>query len=292
MFKLPTEKTPILYQGITTEMGAVHAERALAYGTHIVAGTSRDTSVKEYNGIPVFRTVREAVRKTKPQISVVFSTPTRALQDVEDAIRAKIPVVVCTTERIPLHDILKMITYAKKNNVLLIGPSSPGIVRVGRCLAGSIPAHLFPRGNVGVIGRSSSLIYEAVQQLSEVNLGISACVSLGAAQLVGTSFAMVLDAFLADKETSAILIIGQLSGNFEQELAVAYKKSRRKKPLFVYIPGQTLPEALYVPLLGADLAIPQEIIAEKKSALDKAKAIWISGADELGKSIQNLLEEP
>lgn len=107
MFKLPTEKTPILCQGITTEMGAVHVEQALAYGSHIVAGTSRDKSIKRYQDIPIFTSVREAVRRTKPAISVVFSTPIRALQDVEEAIKAKIPMVICTTEHVPLHDILK-----------------------------------------------------------------------------------------------------------------------------------------------------------------------------------------
>ena len=201
MFKLPTQKTPILCQGITTEMGAVHVEQALAYGSHIVAGTSRDKSIKVYQDIPIFSSVKEAVRRTKPAISVVFSTPARALQDVEEAIKAKVPMVICTTEHVPLHDTLKMMDLAQKNKVTLIGPSSPGIVRVDECLVGSIPAHLFPKGSVGLIGRSSSLMYEAVQQLSEVGLGVSACVSLGASRLVGTSFVPVMEAFLKDKNT-------------------------------------------------------------------------------------------
>ena len=289
MFKLPTQKTAILCQGITTEMGAVHVERALAYGSHIVAGTSRDGETKSYNGIPVFRTVREAVRKTKPAISVIFSTPARVLSDVEEAIRAKIPMIVCTTEHVPLHDTLRMILLAHKNGVTLIGPSSPGIVRVDACLAGSIPAHLFPKGKIGVIGRSSSLIYEAVQQLAEKDLGISVCLSLGASQLVGTSFATVLDAFLKDKDTKAILVIGQVTGDFEQELAMAYRKSRRKKPLAVYIPGQTLKKTPYTPVLGADAIIPDKLIAEKKKALEKVGAVWINSATDLGKTLQKIM---
>ena len=290
MFKLPTKKTPILCQGITTEMGAVHVEQALAYGSNIVAGTSRDKSIKMYQNIPIFSSVREAVRRTKPLISVVFSTPMRALQDVEEAIKAKIPMVICTTEHVPLHDILKMISLAQKNGVTLIGPSSPGIVRVGECLAGSIPAHLFPKGNVGIIGRSSSLIYEAVQQLSEVGLGISACVSLGASQLVGTSFVSIVEAFLKDKETKAILIIGQLTGDLEMELATFYQKVRRKKTMLVYIPGQTLSGALHIPLLGTEMANPQKIITEKRAALEKAKAIWISDPSLLGQSVLKVLK--
>ena len=290
MFKLPTKKTPILCQGITTEMGAVHVEQALAYGSHIVAGTSRDKSIKVYQNIPIFSSVKEAVRRTKPAISVVFSTPARALQDVEEAIKAKIPMVICTTERVPLHDTLKMMDLAQKNKVTLIGPSSPGIVRVDECLAGSIPAHLFPRGNVGLIGRSSSLIYEAVQQISEVGLGVSVCVSLGASRLVGTSFVPVMEAFLKDKDTRAILVIGQLAGDLEMELAAFYHPVRRKKPLIVYIPGQTLMGALHVPLLGTEMANPQKIIAEKRSALEKAKGIWVSDASRLGQVVRDVLK--
>ena len=290
MFKLPTEKTPILCQGITTEMGAIHVEQALAYGSHVVAGTSRDKSIKMYQDIPVFASVKEAVRRTKPAISVVFSTPGRALQDVEEAVKAKIPMVICTTEHVPLHDTLKMMALAQKNNVTLIGPSSPGIVRVDACLAGSIPAHLFPKGNIGIIGRSSSLIYEAVQQLSEVGLGVSSCVSLGAARLVGTSFVPIVESLLKDKNTKAILIIGQLAGDLEIELATFYHAVRRKKPIFVYIPGQTLSGAMHVPLLGTETANPQKIIAEKRAALEKAKATWISDPSLLGQSVLKVLK--
>ena len=288
MIKLPTEKTPVLCQGITTEKGAIHVERALAYGTSIVAGTSKDTSVRNYAGIPVFRTVREAVRKTNPAVSVVFSTPARALADVEEAIRAKIPLIVCTTEHVPLHDVLKMIVSARRQGVTLIGPSSPGIVRVGEALAGSIPAHLFPKGDVAVVGRSSSLIYEAVQQLSEEGLGVSTCISLGAAPLVGTSFGDVLEPLMKDKNTKALLMIGQLTGDFEQELANLYRQVRRKKPMAVYIPGQTWEGRLYVPLLGVETARPEKIIAEKKKALIKAGAVWIESVAELGKTVARI----
>ncbi|MDY6407234.1 MAG: hypothetical protein SPL08_00830 [Pseudomonadota bacterium] len=291
MFKLPTQNTAVLCQGITTEMGAAHVEQALAYGTHIVAGTSRDKSIKEYQGIPVFTSVRTAVRRTKPAISVIFSTPARVLQDVEEAIKAKIPMIVCTTEHVPLHDTLKMILLAQKYHVTLIGPSSPGIVRVDECLAGNIPAHLFPKGRIGIIGRSSSLIYEAVQQLSQVGLGVSACVSLGASRLVGTSFVPVVEALLKDRATQAILIIGQLAGDLEMELATFYRQVRRKKPMIIYIPGQTLSGAMHVPLLGTEMANPQKIIAEKRVALEKAQGAWVTDISRLGQIVRDLLRK-
>ena len=290
MIKLPTEKTPILYQGITSELGAVHTERALAYGSHIVAGTARDKSIREYQGIPVFSTVREAVRKTKPAISVIFSSPARALSDVEEAIRAKIPMIICTTEHVPLHDTLKMISLAQKNGITLIGPSSPGIVRVEACLAGSIPAHLFHKGSVGLIGRSSSLIYEAVQQLSEVGLGVSTCVSLGAAPLVGTSFKPIFEALLADKDTKVILAIGKLTGEFEVELAHAYKLSRHRKPLIVYIPGQTEQGMLRSIFPSHPFNAPEQVMAEKKNILEKSGAIWVSNALTLGQTVRENLK--
>ena len=290
MFKLPTKDTPILYQGITTEMGAVHTERAIAYGSHIVAGTSRDPHVKNYQNIPVFQTVREAVRKTKPVVSVIFSTPARALTEVEEAVRAKIPLIICTTEHVPLHDCIKMILLARQKGVTLIGPSSPGIVRVGECLSGCIPAHLFPKGNVGIIGRSSSLMYEAVQQLSAEGLGVSTCISLGASHLIATPFTAVLDEMMADKQTKAILVVGQLSGNLEMDLALAYRKYRRKKPLIVYIPGQTESGAK-VPLLEFQEVNFQKVISEQKEALQKAGAVWISNPAEMGKTVVNTMQK-
>lgn len=289
MFKIPSIKTPVLYQGITTELGMIHTERAITYGTHIVAGISKDRMIKDYQGIPVFSNVREAVRKTKPVVSVVFSTPAKALLDVEEAVRAKIPLIICTTEHVPLHDVLKMIEMARKNRVTLVGPSSPGIIRVGESLTGTIPAHLFKPGSVGIIGRSSSLIYEAVQQLIEEGLGVSCCVSLGATELIGTPFSSVLEAMLSDKKTKAILAIGQLSGEAELDLAQMYKKSRHKKPLIVYIPGQTWPEQLYPNLLGAGPAIPKDIIQFKKKFLEKAGAQWVSASSLLGKTLKKVL---
>lgn len=287
--KFPTRNTPILCQGITSEMGSAHTELALAYGSHIVAGTSRDKNINLYQDIPVFRTVQEAVRKTKPCVSVIFSSPARALGDVEEAVRARIPLVICTVEHVPLHDALRMVSLACKYGVTLIGPSSPGIVRVGDCLAGNIPAHLFPKGNIGMIGRSSSLIYEAVQQLAEQNMGVSTCVALGAAPIVGTSFVPIWEAMLSDKQTKAVLVIGQLSGDLEMELAIVYKRSRRKKPLIVYIPGQTIPPLSRTPLLGTKTLNPADIIANKKDALVSAGAIWVESPSEMGQTVAKIM---
>ncbi|MDR2902418.1 MAG: hypothetical protein LBU87_04845 [Lactobacillales bacterium] len=289
MIDLPHENTPILCQGITTSSGAIHTELSIAYGSRIVAGTSRDKGITSFLDVPVFKTVREALRKTNPKVSVIYSTPMRALQDVEEAVRAKIPLIICTTERVPTHDILKMKAMAEKNKVTLIGPSSLGLVRTGECLIGDIPAHLFPKGNVGIIGRSSSLTYEAVKQLALKNFGVSVCVSLGASEIITTSFIPVLDALFADKETEAVLAIGQLHGSLEYELAHFYHTARRKKPVIIYIPGASLPPSQKDRILGTTFSIPERIVSEKYDALSKRGIHVARTLEEIGDIVKKVL---
>lgn len=283
MIHLPDQHTPILCQGITSSMGATHTEMAIAYGSNIVAGTSRDKGISQFLNVPVFQTVKDAVNKTKPLVSIIFSTPARAFEETEAAIKARIPLIICTAEHVPAHDVLRMKALAEKYHVHLIGPSSLGLVRTGECLAGSIPAHLFPNGNIGIVGRSSSLIYEAVQQLSEKGLGVSSCVSLGAGELLVTSFVPVYDALLGDPKTKIILIIGQLHGLMEFELADFYKKSRRKKPTIVYMAGEALLKSNKIPILGTHLLNPAQIIFEKQQALNKVGIQIVQSSVDIGR---------
>ncbi len=286
---LPTRQTAVLCQGITTSAGAMHTELAVAYGTNIVAGTSRDEGVKSFLNIPVFKTVKEAVLKTSPTVSVIFSSPARALLDVEEAARARIPLVICTTEHVPVHDVLKMQELAEKYHITLIGPSSLGIVRAGDFLAGAIPAHLFPKGHVGIVGRSSSLIYEAVQQLSGCGEGVSVCVSLGASELIATSFVPVVKELMSDAETKAVLVIGQLHGSLEFELAQAYRKMRRKKPMAVYIAGGRLRRFPKIPVLGTNMSDPAQIVQEKQEVLRAARIHVIETPERMGHFLKGLL---
>ena len=181
-----------------------------------------------------------------------------------------------------MHDSLKMQQAAKKNKVTLLGPSSAGILNVGNCLTGTLPTQLFKKGNIALVGRSSSLMFEATQQLQAEGFGISKCVSLGADHLIGTSFVPVIEALYQDKETKAILIIGQVHGTLEYELANLCNK-KNPKPIFVYIPGKSIVRSDKAPLLGMKSVLFSEIIQEKKKAL--AKTIWIDSADKIGKTI-------
>ena len=286
MFFLPTKETPILCQGITSHAGAVHTELALAYGSHIVAGTSADKNVRQFLGVPVFKSVAEAVRVKSPQISVIFSTPVHALEDVCEAINAGIKMVVCITESVPMHDALKMKALAKEKNVCLLGPSSMGIGVMGQTVIGSVPLHLFAKGKIGLVGRSASLMWEVAGQLAAVGLGVSSVVSLGAGHLIGTSFVPPVKALLADNSTQGILIVGQVHGELEYELARFYGRQKNKKPIWVYIPGRSLEKSEKRPLLGMQAVKFADVIDKKKEVLLAAGIRWIDSPDMFGKTLK------
>lgn len=286
MFFLPTKETPILCQGITSNAGAVHAELSLAYGSNIVAGTSSDKNVHQFLGVPVYKTVADAVKFKKPKISVVFSPPAHALEDVSEAIKAGLEMVICTTERVPMHDALKMKHLAEEAKVCLLGPSSMGIGVMGQTVAGSIPLHLFNKGKIGIVGRSSSLLWEVARQLEKEKLGLSCCVSLGADHLIGTSFIPPVKALLSDEKTQGIIVVGQVHGELEYELAKFYKKLKNKKPMWAYIPGRSLDRSDKRPLLGMQTVRFSEVIETKKTALLDAGIQWIDSPDMFGKTIK------
>ena len=288
MFFFADHKTPVLFQGITSTMGRYQTEKALAYGTNVVAGVGSEVSGK-LNGIPLYRSVKLAVHMKHPKISVVFSTPEKALTDVLEAIKAKIPLIICTTEHVPMHDALKMKLAARNAKLTLLGPSSAGILSVDNVLMGTMPTPLFEKGGVAIIGRSSSLMFEAAGQLSAYGLGVSKCISLGADHLIGTDFIPVVQALYADKSTQAILVVGQVHGTLEQELADFYAKKHSKK-LFVYIPGRAVARSDKTPLLGMKSVLFSDVIEEKKKLLTKTKAFWIETPDKIGKTIFDVLK--
>lgn len=288
MFFLPNQKTPVLFQGITSIMGRYQTQLALAYGTRLVAGVSHQ-KMNKLEEIPVYTTVAKAVQSKHPKVSVIFSTPQQVLPDVLEAIKAKIPLIICTTEHVPMHDALKMKLAAQKAKVTLLGPSSAGILNVNEALTGTMPTSLFKSGDIAIVGRSSSLMFEAANQLASQGLGVSKCISLGADHLIGTSFVPVIEALNTDKTTRAILVVGQVHGTLEQELATFYKKKHPKK-LFVYIPGKALARSDKAPLLGMKSVLFSDVIEEKKNLLVSAKVTWIDSVDKIGKTIFDTLK--
>lgn len=286
---LGNNKTRVLCQGILSSEGLKHTEQAIAYGTHIVGGVGAGRLGGKVLGVPVYGSVKEAVRRLHPNATVIYSSPLQAGEDIVEAIEAKIPLIVCTTERVPVHDILRIKNLLKKSKCRLIGPAASGILTADQCKLGTMPAHLFTKGNVGIMSRSSSVMYEAIGQLAQKGIGISTCVALGAYPILGTNFNDILNMFLKDKQTDVILLIGEIGGNFEQLLAAHYQKQKKKKPLVSYVLGSFVPPKIYMGNIGAIVRVESESAEFKREALKKAGSLVVDSPVHIGDAIFKVL---
>ena len=284
-------KTKIICQGILTPAGQINTEQAIAYGTNIVGGVASGMEGQTTLGVPLFNSVKDAVKQTKAQMSMIFASPAKAPAEIEEALNAGIKWIVCPTERIPVHEILKIKDKLKKSKSRLIGPAAPGLITAGECKVGTMPAHLFLNGNVGIMSRSSSVLYEAVQQLKNKGIGVSSCIALGAYPILGTEFTDILDLFNKDKKTDIILLIGEIGGCFEQKLAQYYASLKKKKPLVSYIAGQHVPSQTYMGNISAIVASPNESAQYKNEALKNAGSVIVSSPATIGDAVFKMLME-
>ena len=284
-------KTKVICQGILSPSGLTNTEQAIAYGTNIVGGIAKGMSGQTTLGIPLFDSVKEAIKETKAQVSMIFASPSKAVDEIEEALNAGIKWIICPTERIPVHEILKIKDKLRKSKSHLIGPAAPGLITAGECKIGTMPAHLFLSGNVGIMSRSGSVLYEAVQQLKNKGIGVSSCVALGAYPILGTEFTDILDLFNKDKKTDIILLIGEVGGNFEQRLAEYYAKSKKKKPLISYIAGQYAPVQTYMGNISAIVDSPNETAEYKNEALKNAGSVIVSSPSAIGDVVFKTLME-
>ena len=282
---LVDHKTKVICQGILSPQGLSHIEQALAYGTNVVGGVAKDKTSDMVLGIPLFATVKEAVEATHPDATVIFSSPEEAYEEIIQASRAEIPLLVCPTERMPVHDMLKIKVALKKSKSRLIGPASHGILTTKECKLGTIPAHLFTEGPVGIMSRSSSVMYEAIGQLQQKGLGVSSCVVIGAYPVLGTTFEDIMDLFQKDKKTKVVLMIGEIGGDFEQKLAVHYQKMKRKKPLISYVIGTYVPEKTYMGNIGAIVSDKNETAVAKKEALRQVGSVIVDSPAKIGDAV-------
>ena len=244
--------TRILVQGITGKNGLVHAQRCLQYGSQIVAGVTPSkggTTVLDEK-IPVFNTVREAVEATQANASLIFVPPTFAADSIFEAIDARLDWVVCITEGIPVHDMMRVKRVLRDAHTRLIGPNCPGIIVPGQCKMGIMPDTIFKPGSIGVVSRSGTLMYEAVWQLTERGYGQSRCIGIGGDPIVGTHFVEALPLLNEDPQTEAIVLIGEIGGSNE-EAAAEYIRQYVKKPVAAFIGGQTAPKGRRMGHAGA-----------------------------------------
>jgi malate-CoA ligase subunit alpha len=286
------EKTPILVQGFTGNIGSFHAKEMIAYGSNLVGGVTPGKGGTTHLDRPVFNTVKEAVEKTGAEASIVFVPPPFAADSIMEAADAGIRACVAITDGIPAQDMIRvkrfMRRYKKEDRMRLIGPNCAGVISPGKSMLGIMPGHIYKRGSVGIVGRSGTLGYEAAAQMLALGIGVSTGVGIGGDPINGSSFRDILELFEADPETAAVMMIGEIGGPQEAE-AAAFIRESMTKPVIAYIAGLTAPKGRRMGHAGAIISAFGESAAEKVEILKDAGVAVAPSPAELGTSVAKVL---
>lgn len=286
---LVDKHTRVVVQGITGKEGTFHALACRDYGTSVVAGVTPGKRGIRHEGIPVFDTVREAMEKEGANTALIFVPAAFAADAMLEAIDAAIPLVVCITEGIPTLETVRVSRILRGSDTRLIGPNCPGVISPGKAKVGIMPGHIHTRGRIGVISRSGTLTYEAVNQLTRLGLGQSTCIGIGGDPVIGTSFIDCLTLFEHDRETEFILLIGEIGGTAEEEAAVFIER-HVSKPVVAYIAGLAAPSERRMGHAGAIISGGRGAAAEKIAALQRAGITVVKNPAEIGVEVKRAVE--
>jgi len=285
---LVNKETKVIVQGITGRAGGFHTQQCVAYGTQIVGGVTPGKGGSDFEGIPVFDTVAQAVEATGADTSMIYVPAGFAADAIMEAADAGLRLIICITEGIPVLDMVKVKRFLEGKPTRLIGPNCPGVITPGECKIGIMPGYIHQPGKIGIVSRSGTLTYEAVDQVTKLGLGQSTCVGIGGDPINGTNFVDILSMFEDDPKTEAAIMIGEIGGTAE-ETAAEFVRANMSKPVVGFIAGQTAPKGKRMGLAGAIISGGQGTAAEKITALEAAGIAVAESPATIGQTLARVL---
>lgn len=288
MSVLVNKYSRVIVQGFTGTEGTFHATQMIEYGTHIVGGVTPGKGGTYHLGLPVFNTVHQAVLETSADVSIIFVPAPYAADAILEAADGGIKLIICITEGIPVQDMINVKAYLKHKDCRLIGPNCPGVITPGEAKVGIMPGFIHSKGTVGIISRSGTLTYEAVDQITKLGLGQSTCIGIGGDPIIGTTTLEATQLLMNDEETEAIVIIGEIGGQMETEAAY-WIKENKTKPVVAFIAGQTAPKGRRMGHAGAIIGGAEDTAAAKMKIMEECGIAVVKSPAEIGITVKNLL---